>query len=338
MIEVREDYSLKAYNTFGIDVKCKYFVESDEEETLRDFVRTYEWVPEEILILGGGSNFLFTEDFEGTVFYPAMKGIEVVKEDGDFAYVRVGAGEVWDDFVAWAVEKGYGGVENLSLIPGHVGAAPVQNVGAYGMEAGDTIYEVEAVRIDSAELVRIDATACCFAYRDSIFKKAWKNQYIITRVIFRLSKHPEFRLDYGSIRTELERLGGEVSLKRIREAIIRIRREKLPDVAVLPNAGSFFKNPVVARGMAERLAVQYPELPVYPVDEERRKLAAGWMIEQCGWKGRTLGKAGVHEKQALVLVNRDGADGTEISCLANEIKKSVFLKFGVWLEPEVYVV
>lgn len=338
MIEVREDYSLKAYNTFGIDVKCKYFVESDEEETLRDFVRTYEWVPEEILILGGGSNFLFTEDFEGTVFYPAMKGIEVVKEDGDFAYVRVGAGEVWDDFVAWAVEKGYGGVENLSLIPGHVGAAPVQNVGAYGMEAGDTIYEVEAVRIDSAELVRIDAGVCCFAYRDSIFKKAWKNQYIITRVIFRLSKYPEFRLDYGSIRTELERLGGEVSLKRIREAIIRIRREKLPDVAVLPNAGSFFKNPVVARGMAERLAVQYPELPVYPVDEERRKLAAGWMIEQCGWKGRTLGKAGVHEKQALVLVNRDGADGTEISCLANEIKKSVFLKFGVWLEPEVYVV
>ncbi|MDE6451471.1 MAG: UDP-N-acetylenolpyruvoylglucosamine reductase, partial [Odoribacter sp.] len=209
---------------------------------------------------------------------------------------------------------------------------------AYGMEAGDTIYEVEAIRLDTAEQVRLDAASCCFAYRDSIFKKAWKNQYIITRVIFRLAKHPVFRLDYGSIRTELERLGGEVSLKSVREAIIRIRWDKLPDVAVLPNAGSFFKNPVVKCEMAERLLEQYPGLPVYPVDEEKRKLAAGWMIEQCGWKGRTLGKAGVHDKQALVLVNCGGADGTEVSYLANEIKKSVFLKFGVWLEPEVYVV
>ncbi len=253
-------------------------------------------------------------------------------------YVRVGAGEVWDEWVAWAVEHGYGGVENLSLIPGHVGAAPVQNVGAYGMEAGDTIYRVEAIRLDSAELVRIDATDCQFAYRDSIFKRLWKNQYLIARVIFRLTKKPEFRLEYGSIRNELDQLGGEISLKNIRRAIIRIRQEKLPDVAVLPNAGSFFKNPVVSGEMAEKLLLQYPELPVYQVDDERRKLAAGWMIEQCGWKGRSLGKAGVHKKQALVLVNEGGADGTEVACLANEIKKSVFLKFGVWLEPEVYIV
>ena len=333
-MKIKENYSLKDYNTFAIAVKCKYFAEAATEEELLDFVRTYEWNPEEILILGGGSNFLFTEDFEGTVFYPAMKGIEIIEEDEDFVYVRVGAGEVWDEWVAWAVEHGYGGVENLSLIPGHVGAAPVQNVGAYGMEAGDTIYRVEAIRLDSAELVRIDATDCQFAYRDSI----WKNQYLIARVIFRLTKKPEFRLEYGSIRNELDQLGGEISLKNIRRAIIRIRQEKLPDVAVLPNAGSFFKNPVVSGEMAEKLLLQYPELPVYQVDDERRKLAAGWMIEQCGWKGRSLGKAGVHKKQALVLVNEGGADGTEVACLANEIKKSVFLKFGVWLEPEVYIV
>ncbi len=337
-MKIKENYSLKDYNTFAIAVKCKYFAEAATEEELLDFVRTYEWNPEEILILGGGSNFLFTEDFEGTVFYPAMKGIEIIEEDEDFVYVRVGAGEVWDEWVAWAVEHGYGGVENLSLIPGHVGAAPVQNVGAYGMEAGDTIYRVEAIRLDSAELVRIDATDCQFAYRDSIFKRLWKNQYLIARVIFRLTKKPEFRLEYGSIRNELDQLGGEISLKNIRRAIIRIRQEKLPDVAVLPNAGSFFKNPVVSGEMAEKLLLQYPELPVYQVDDERRKLAAGWMIEQCGWKGRSLGKAGVHKKQALVLVNEGGADGTEVACLANEIKKSVFLKFGVWLEPEVYIV
>ena len=206
------------------------------------------------------------------------------------------------------------------------------------MEAGDTIYRVEAIRLDSAELVRIDATDCQFAYRDSIFKRLWKNQYLIARVIFRLTKKPEFRLEYGSIRNELDQLGGEISLKNIRRAIIRIRQEKLPDVAVLPNAGSFFKNPVVSGEMAEKLLLQYPELPVYQVGDERRKLAAGWMIEQCGWKGRSLGKAGVHKKQALVLVNEGGADGTEVACLANEIKKSVFLKFGVWLEPEVYIV
>ncbi len=334
-MKIKENYSLKDYNTFAIAVKCKYFAEAATEEELLDFVRTYEWNPEEILILGGGSNFLFTEDFEGTVFYPAMKGIEIIEEDEDFVYVRVGAGEVWDEWVAWAVEHGYGGVENLSLIPGHVGAAPVQNVGAYGMEAGDTIYRVEAIRL---ELVRIDATDCQFAYRDSIFKRLWKNQYLIARVIFRLTKKPEFRLEYGSIRNELDQLGGEISLKNIRRAIIRIRQEKLPDVAVLPNAGSFFKNPVVSGEMAEKLLLQYPELPVYQVDDERRKLAAGWMIEQCGWKGRSLGKAGVHKKQALVLVNEGGADGTEVACLANEIKKSVFLKFGVWLEPEVYIV
>lgn len=336
-MEVRENYSLKNYNTFGIDVKCRYFVESDTESEFLEFVSSYELRPEEIMVLGEGSNFLFTDDFDGTVFYPTMKGMEIVEENDEHVWVKVGAGEVWDDFVAWAVEQGYGGVENLSLIPGHVGAAPVQNVGAYGMEAGDTIERVEAIQIEKARKETISAADCRFAYRDSIFKGEWKNRYIVTYVVFRLTKVPEFRLNYGSVREELQKLG-EVNLKNIRQAIIQIRRAKLPDVKELPNAGSFFKNPVVSREQAGQLKERYPELPVYPVDEDRVKLAAGWLIEQCGWKGKDMGKAGVYEKQALILVNRAGASGVEVARLANEVKKSVFMTFGVWIEPEVYVI
>lgn len=336
-MEVRENYSLKNYNTFGIDVKCRYFVESATESDFLDFVSSYELRPEETMVLGEGSNFLFTGDFDGTVFYPVIKGIEIVEENKEHVWVRAGAGEVWDDFVAWAVERGFGGVENLSLIPGHVGAAPVQNVGAYGMEAGDTIDRVEAIQIEKARKEVIPAAECLFAYRDSIFKREWKNRYIITYVVFRLTKTPEFRLNYGSIREELQKMG-EVNLKNIRRAIIQIRRAKLPDVKELPNAGSFFKNPVVSREQAEQLKNKYPEMPVYPVDDERVKLAAGWLIEQCGWKGKDLGKAGVYEKQALILVNRAGASGIEVAHLANEVKKSVFMTFGVWIEPEVYVI
>lgn len=334
---VEENYSLKPYNTFGVDVRCRYFVEAGEVDELLNFVASYEWEPQEVLILGGGSNFLFTEDFNGTVFYPVMQGIEVVREDTVEVDVRVGAGVEWDVFVAWAVGQGFWGIENLSLIPGHVGAAPVQNVGAYGMEAGERIVEVEAIHLPEARLVRIAGRDCCFAYRDSIFKREWRNQYIITHVFFRLSKQPQFRLDYGSVRSELERVGGEVTLQKVRQAVINIRNSKLPDVKILPNAGSFFKNPVVPLKLAENLLKQYPGLPVYPVDDEKVKLAAGWLIEQCGWKGKVLGHAGVHEKQALVLVNRGDADGIEIAHLANEIKKSVFIKFGVWIEPEVYI-
>jgi UDP-N-acetylmuramate dehydrogenase len=336
-MEVKENYDLKLHNTFGISVKCKYFVTADQEEELLDFIRQYEWNPQEILILGGGSNFLFTEDFDGTVFFPAMRGIELVKEDEEYVYVRVGAGEEWDDWVAWCVEHGYGGLENLSGIPGHVGAAPVQNVGAYGMEAGEAIHEVEAIQLEQAVTVKLQAVECQFAYRDSVFKHAYKNQYLITRVLFRLSKKPDFRLDYGAIRSELEKYGEEISLKTIRQAILRIRQEKLPDVKTLPSAGSFFKNPVVSPEKAEQLLRQHPKLPIYQTEDGRCKLAAGWLIEQCGWKGKNLGNAGVYEKQALVLVNRGGADGTEIARLANAVKKDVFMRFAIWLEPEVYI-
>lgn len=337
-MEIKENFSLKEYNTFGIEARCRYFAGTGDVGELLDFVAAYEWQPDEVLILGGGSNFLFTEDFDGMVFYPSMQGIDIVREEGNDVYVRVGAGVVWDDFVLWTVEQGLGGIENLSLIPGHVGASPVQNVGAYGMEAGECIAEVEAVSLEDARLVHIDARMCRFGYRNSIFKQEWKNRYVITHVTFRLNRAPRFRLEYGSIREELEKLGGEVSLRAVRQAVIHIRRSKLPDVKEWPNAGSFFKNPVVAEALAGELRCRYPDLPVYPAGEGKVKLAAGWMIEQCGWKGRALGRAGVHDKQALVLVNRGGADGTEVARLANEVRKSVFMKFGVWIEPEVYVI
>lgn len=336
-MEVCENFSLKEYNTFNIDAACKYFVRCEREEELLEFVRSYELKPEEVLILGGGSNFLFTEDFDGVVFYPMMQGCEIVEENEQEVFVRVGSGVVWDDFVAWAVEHGYGGIENLSLIPGHVGATPVQNIGAYGMEAGESIARVEAVDIVEAKKVEIDAAVCRFSYRDSIFKHEWKNRYVVTYVTFRLMKQPVFRLQYGSVREEVTR-SGETTLKAIRQAIIRIRDAKLPDVKILPNAGSFFKNPLVEREAIKKLLVEYPGMPVYPVDDEHVKLAAGWLIEMSGWKGKGIGNAAVHDKQALVLVNKGEATGIEIAHLANEIKKSVFLKFGVWLEPEVNII
>ena len=337
-MKISENYNLKSYNTFDIDVRCKYFVEADQEDELLEFVSAYEWNPFEILILGGGSNFLFTEDFDGTVFYPTMKGMEVIDEDEEYAYVRADAGEKWDDLVAWSVAHGLGGLENLSLIPGHVGASPVQNVGAYGVEAGDVIERVEAIELEHARQVVISAAECEFAYRDSIFKRNWKNQFIITRVIFRLAKHPVFHLDYGSIRSELEKEKAELTLANIRQAIIHIRQSKLPDVDQIPSAGSFFKNPIVARAFGEQLKEKYPDMPIYPIDDESCKLAAGWLIDQCQWKGKKIGNAGVYEKQALVLINCGGASGLEISLLANAIKKSVFMKFGVWIEPEVNVI
>lgn len=337
-MRIEENFNLKEYNTFGISVCCKYFVETGSEEELAAFASEYELDPGEILILGGGSNFLFTEDFGGTVIYPTMQGIEIVREEERKVWVKVGAGVVWDDFVAWAVGHNFGGVENLSLIPGHTGAAPVQNIGAYGTEAKDSIVQVEAIELEKAAKVVIGAADCCFAYRDSIFKRDWKNRYVVTAVVFELSKYPVFKLDYGSIRSELERMGGEINLQNVRQAVIRIRQAKLPDVKEWPNAGSFFKNPVVSGETASRLRGTYPDMPCYPLGEGKIKLAAGWLIEQAGWKGKSLGQAGVYEKQALVLINRGGAGGVEITRLANAVKKSVFMKFGVWIEPEVNVV
>ena len=337
-MEVFENYSLKKYNTFSIDVNCSYFVESDKKEDFLEFIKMYELDPKKIVILGGGSDFLFIGDFKGTVLYPTIMGKEIILENEDYVDVRVGAGENWDDFVLWAVDRGYGGIENLSLIPGNVGAAPVQNVGAYGMEAADIIESLEAIDIIKGKETQISKSECEFSYRSSKFKGEWKNLYIITSVVFRLSKKPKFKLDYGKIRDEIASLGKSISLTTIREAVINIRESKLPDYKILPNAGSFFKNPIVDKLLADKLKQKYTDMPYYIMDEKNVKLAAGWMIESCGWKGKRVGNVGVYEKQSLVIINYGGASGMDIAKLSNDIKNSVLFKFGIMLYPEVYVI
>jgi UDP-N-acetylmuramate dehydrogenase len=332
---IRDHENLKTRTTFGVPATCRYWVEGDDEEEILAFVSDHALGLDEVFVLGGGSNVLFTTDFPGVIFHPVMRDLVVTDESATELFVRVGAGLPWDDLVAWSVEHELYGLENLSRIPGHVGAAPVQNIGAYGMEAGERIVRVEAIDIARGERRVIDGRACRFGYRDSIFKHELKNRFIITGVTFRLSKVPCFCVDYKGVREELERLG-EPTLARVREAITRLREARLPDVKQLPNAGSFFKNPVVEASLADQLAGKYPDMPRYPFDGGV-KLAAAWLIERAGWKGRSLGEAAVHDKQALVLVNKGAASGEAIARLANEVRKAVFLHFGVWIEPEVNI-
>ena len=327
------NYSLLSRNTFGMDVKAKRFVEYDNEEELKALIPTLSG---EVLHMGGGSNLLFKGDFEGTVLHSAIKGIEVVDESAESALVRVGAGEVWDDFVAWAVERGLGGVENLSLIPGEVGASAVQNIGAYGVEAKDVIALVEAIDLSNGQRRVFGTEECNYAYRQSIFKNALKGKYAITYVTYRLQKQPVLKLDYGNIRAVLGG-NGQHTISDVRQAIIDIRNAKLPDPKVQGNAGSFFMNPVVSREKFLSIQKDYPQMPFYEV-EGGVKIPAGWMIDQCGWKGKSLGRAGVHDKQALVLVNLGGATSDEIITLCNTICKDVKEKFGIDIHPEVNLI
>ena len=324
------NYSLLSRNTFGMDVKAKRFVEYDNEEELKALIPTLSG---EVLHMGGGSNLLFKGDFEGTVLHSAIKGIEVVDESAESALVRAGAGEVWDDFVAWAVERGYGGVENLSLIPGEVGASAVQNIGAYGVEAKDVIALVEAIDLSNGQKRVFGTEECNYAYRQSIFKNALKGKYAITYVTYRLQKQPVLKLDYGNIRAVLGD-NGQHTISDVRQAIIDIRNAKLPDPKVQGNAGSFFMNPVVSREKFLSIQKDYPQMPFYEV-EGGVKIPAGWMIDQCGWKGKSLGRAAVHDKQALVLVNLGGATSDEILTLCHTICKDVKEKFGIDIHPEV---
>ena len=324
------DYNLMRHNTFGMDVKARRFVEYDSEDELRQLIPTLRG---DVLHIGGGSNLLFCKDYDGTILHSGIKGISIEDEDAESVLVRVGAGVVWDEFVEWAVVQGYGGVENLSLIPGEVGASAVQNIGAYGTEAKDVVVLVEAVELQSGQKRCLGTAECEYAYRQSIFKNRFKGKYAVTYVTYRLQKKPTLKLDYGNIRTMLE--GKEnITVADVRKAIIDIRNAKLPDPKVQGNAGSFFMNPVVCREKFLAMQKEYPQMPFYETDGGV-KIPAGWMIEQCGWKGKSLGRAGVHDKQALVLVNLGGATSEEIIRLCDAVCKDVLDKFGIDVHPEV---
>jgi UDP-N-acetylmuramate dehydrogenase len=335
MIRFSENYSLKRHNTFGIDARAKFFFEFTELDDLIVFLNSNESLKEEKLIVTGeGSNILFLNDFDGLVIHPNIPGIQIVKEDRQNIWLEVGAGEVWDELVQYVVDFGLGGIENLSLIPGSVGAAPVQNIGAYGQEVGSVVEKVKGFDLNTKLTREFSAEQCEFGYRSSIFKNTLKNSFIITSVVFKLEKFPEFILNYGQVE-EKAKEKGEVNLSTIRKAVIEIRQSKLPDVSDLGNAGSFFKNPEVDPDLAEKLKLQFENIPVYPAKNGKVKLAAGWLIEKSGWKGIRDGEVGVYEKQALVLVNYGNATGQQIFDFSAKIKQSVFEKFGVELEREV---
>jgi UDP-N-acetylmuramate dehydrogenase len=337
-MELLDDFSLKPFNTFGIDARTRYFAEAILEEDIIKLAGNLrgDYLP--LFLIGGGSNILFTRDYPGTVMKISTKGIKVIKEDEDSVWVNASAGEIWDDLVKFCVGKGWSGLENLSGIPGNVGTSPVQNIGAYGVEIKDTLSELEAYDLKSKEKRIFSNEECEFGYRDSIFKLKYKGRFIILNVTLRLKKKPDLCLDYGNIREELASMNVEhPGIEDIREAVCNIRSRKLPDPAVTGNAGSFFKNPVILPEQFEKLKQLFPAIVSFP-QEGRIKLAAAWLIEQCGWKGQRVGNAGVHSTQPLVLVNYGNATGFEILKLGEEIRESVYKKFGVMLETEVNIV
>ncbi len=328
-------HSLLPYNTFGIDVSASRFLEYASVAELKEYIAQGA-VTTPFLHIGGGSNLLFTKDYDGLILHSRIGGIEVTAEDSQTVSLRVGAGVVWDDFVACCVEHGWYGVENLSLIPGEVGASAVQNIGAYGVEVKDLITAVETVNVQGYGRV-YSVEECEYAYRSSIFKRPENKSVFVTYVRFRLSKEERYTLDYGTIRQELAKYPAP-TLPIVRKVIIEIRESKLPDPKVMGNAGSFFMNPIVAKEKLEALQRDYPRIPYYELPDGRVKIPAGWMIDQCGWKGKSLGPAAVHDKQALVLVNRGGAKGSDIVALSDAVRASVRDKFGIDIHPEVNVI
>lgn len=332
------DFNLKEHNTFGIDVKCRRFIEFESVDELLQIVNSLTDADKPLLVLGGGSNMLFTADYEGTVLHSAIKGHVAVQTD-EGIMLRCGSGEVWDDIVSLCVSNRMYGAENLSLIPGDVGASAVQNIGAYGAEAKDIILKVEAVDLQTGKMCEFTNEECEYAYRKSKFKGEWRNRFVITYVTYKLSEVFCPCLDYGNIRAELEKRNIKVpTAEQFRNVIIDIRNEKLPDPKVEGNAGSFFMNPVVPKAKYEELVARFGNVPHYSVDDNNEKIPAGWMIDQCGWKGKSLGKAGVHSRQALVLVNRGGAEGKDIVALCDAIKRDVRDKFGIDIVPEVNII
>lgn len=333
-----KDYDLTTHNTFGVSARCRRFIEFSSIDELKTVISRLSDIDRPLLLLGGGSNLLLTKDYGGTVLHSAIRGIEPQEVD-DGVFLRVGSGEIWDDLVELCVQRKWYGAENLSLIPGEVGASAVQNIGAYGVEVKDFIHKVEAVDLQTGNEVSFTNTECEYSYRQSRFKHDWHNRYMITYVTYHFYNTFHPNLDYGNIREELQHKGiKNPTAIDMRNAIISIRNAKLPDPAREGNAGSFFMNPIVPREVYERLTGLYDRIPHYTVDDAHEKIPAGWLIEQCGWKGRAMGRAAVHSRQALVLVNKGGATGEEIVALCNAVRNDVKKKFGIEINPEVNII
>jgi UDP-N-acetylmuramate dehydrogenase len=344
-MQIRENISLKPFNTFGIDVTAQYYTSFESTNELVEVLNYKSLATNKKLVLGGGSNILFTKNFDGLVLKNVIKGIEVVNEDDDHIYIKAGAGENWHQFVLFCVNNNYGGIENLALIPGNIGATPMQNIGAYGVEIKDVFHELEALHVKEKKVYTFSLPDCEFSYRNSVFKHRFKDQFIILSVTYRLTKNHIYNISYGAIQQELEKMNvHELSIKAITQAVINIRTSKLPDPALIGNAGSFFKNPTITIEQFNQLKRKFANIPSYPADADHIKVPAGWLIEKCGpkdsmsWKGFREGDAGCYERQALVLVNYGNASGSEIFQLSERILESVQSQFGIRLEREVNIV
>ncbi len=339
MIKVVKNISLKNLNTFGVDVKSKYFVEIYSEEELKQALNSGEYSNHQKLILGGGSNILFTKDYDGLVIKNSIPGIKLLDEDSKKVIVEAGAGVIWDELVKYCVDYNFGGIENLSYIPGTVGAAPIQNIGAYGQELEEIFYELNGIYIDSCETKNFNKSECSFSYRSSIFKNELKNKFIITSVKLKLNKNPNVNLSYNSVKKEVEKKNiKQPTIKAIREIVIAIRKSKLPDPVEIGNAGSFFKNPVITKEKFKVLKEEYPDLKHFFVDENNVKIFAAWLIEKCGWKGKRFGDTGTHKLQPLVIVNYGNASGKEIYEISKMIKSDVKTIFYITLKNEVNII
>lgn len=335
-MQIQKNVSLKPYNTFGIEATARFFVEIKSIEELKSILQNPDYQLIDKLFLGGGSNILLTTDYDGLVIKINLKGINKVFENDAHIHVKAGAGEIWHDLVVYCVENQYAGMENLSLIPGTVGASPMQNIGAYGVEIKDIFEELQALNLESLEIETFKLDDCHFGYRESIFKHQFKGKYVITSVTFQLNKVPVYKVAYGDIQKTLEDMNVKsLSIKAVYDAVISIRKSKLPDPAKIGNSGSFFKNPEIPKGKYDDLKKKFENMPSYPINEKTVKVPAGWLIEQAGWKGFRDGQIGVHTRQALVLVNYGGGKGEQIKALSAKIQASVLEKFGISLSTEV---
>lgn len=334
----QKNISLRKLHTFGIDIKCKIFCRVKSETDILDLLISDEFTQNRTLILGGGSNLLFTKNYNGLIIKNEILGKSIISESENTTTVKVGAGEDWHKFVLWSIDNKLSGIENMALIPGSVGAAPMQNIGAYGVEVKNVIENVWAINIKDGKKIIFSNSDCNFEYRDSIFKNELRNKIIITHVSFNLNKTPNYNTQYGDIESEIKNLGMSISTKSIFHAVVNIRNRKLPNPAIIGNSGSFFKNPIISNKQFKKIQKEFPEIVAYRLSQQKIKIAAAWMIDSCGWKGYRKGDAGVHKKQALVLVNFGNATGREIISISKKIQDSVHHKFGIEIKPEVNII